>query len=382
MKKTKKLLPLSMIIASISLSSDTSVFAQQALCTTDSSTFQLPNVIGEEILNREKRSVHLKKKLKNRLHKKFRQPDDQFIAMAMERGASDDDILDTIVYGNKYYNAENNSIVFHLDTKGLAVTEGFDHNKQEYILQTIDSDVANPNSKWRKLKFTSNNEVLDFKMDAEDADIWGQFHFKGWIDQLTDVEKKVIKGYTGARYQDINNYLRNESEVNKPEKEKRPVVEPHKVPGEIASIDSALNKSYLPENMVVYRRVTDEQFSKESNTIRPQDTSHNFGKIVDREALHAIRQQFVDTTFVSANYMSTSIAQDQHPSYAKHPVLLRIFVPEGIHAGFIDNLSGYSQSELLIQRGYAFRYTSFDIETNQSGTEYIVANVVLEKSDN
>ncbi|MEK4500026.1 ADP-ribosyltransferase [Bacillus sp. FSL R12-0069] len=208
-----------------------------------------------------------------------------------------------------------------------------------------------------------------FKKNKKAASDWGDQHYSKWIKNLSEGESKDLKGYTGSHYDSINTYLR----TNKGKLIGSAVDE------KIKNIDSALKKARVPENITVYRRVTDWQFDKDVNTLRPQNEKHQFGKLIDRDAFSEIRKNFYNKTFTSDGYMSTSLSQDPHESFTKHPILLKISVPAGTEAGFIDKLSGYDQVELLIQRGYKFRYTSFDIEKDPSGKEYVTADVELRR---
>lgn len=208
-----------------------------------------------------------------------------------------------------------------------------------------------------------------FKKNHKAALEWGDQQYARWLKNLNTEERKDLKGYTGSQYDSINTYLRTNRGklIGSPLDQK------------IKNIDSALKKAYVPEDITVYRRVTDWQFAKETNTLRPQDEQHQFGKMIDRDTFSQIRKEFYNKTFTSDGYMSTSLSQDPHESFAKHPVLLKISIPAGTNAGFIDSISGYSQAELLIQRGYTFRYTSFDIEKDSSGKEFVIVEVELRR---
>ena len=133
----------------------------------------------------------------------------------------------------------------------------------------------------------------------------------------------------------------------------------------------------MPEGITIYRRITDWQFSKEINTLCPIDDQHQFGKLIDRNAFSQIRKEVYGKTFTSDGYMSTSLSQNPHKSFAKPPILLKIFVPAGTNAGFINPISGYSQVELLIHHGYTFRYTSFNSEKESSVKEFVTVDVEL-----
>ncbi|WP_410991219.1 ADP-ribosyltransferase [Bacillus cereus] len=208
-----------------------------------------------------------------------------------------------------------------------------------------------------------------FKKNKTAALQWGDRHYSKWIKNLSQEESTALKGYTKSQYDEINTYLRRNNGK----------LTGSKLDEKIKNIDSALQKAPVPENIIVYRRVTDLQFEKEVNTLRPQNQEYQFGKRVNMDAFSEIKNKFYNKTFSNHSYMSTSLSQDPHESFAKHPILLKISLPKGIHAGFIDKLSGYDQVELLVQRGHLFKYTSFYIEKDPSGREYVAVDVQLIK---
>lgn len=53
-----------------------------------------------------------------------------------------------------------------------------------------------------------NKNVLDFKWYTRKAESWGVQTFKNWKENLTISEKDIITGYTGSKYDPINEYLR------------------------------------------------------------------------------------------------------------------------------------------------------------------------------
>ncbi|MED3275006.1 ADP-ribosyltransferase [Bacillus cereus] len=206
----------------------------------------------------------------------------------------------------------------------------------------------------------------NFGKNKIEAETWGDATFSTWINGLTPDEKTNIKSYAGSGYQDINEYLLQTKGVLSTNK---------KLNTKIQTLDQALDKAVVPEDITVYRRVTDMQFGINTDIESPLRAPGQ--KQIDRAVLRKIEGQFYGKEFLQEGYMSTSLSQDPHASFSKLPILLAISVPAGTKAGFIDTLSGYSQVELLLKRGYKFLYNGFDIEEDDNGTEYMVVDVML-----
>ncbi len=215
------------------------------------------------------------------------------------------------------------------------------------------------------IKSTTKN----FKKNKIEAESWGDANFSTWINELSPDEKSTIKSYTGSGYQDINNYLIEN---------KGALATNTKLNAKIQTLDQALDKAYVPEDITVYRRVTESHFGIDTDVETPLRAPGQ--NQINRDVLRKLESKFYGKTFTQDSYMSTSLSQDpdENSSFKNMPILFRIAVDAGTHAGFIDALSGYGQVELLLKRGYTFRYEGFTIEENENGRESMVVDLAMQ----
>ncbi|QPS53436.1 hypothetical protein I6G54_28770 (plasmid) [Bacillus tropicus] len=228
-----------------------------------------------------------------------------------------------------------------------------------------------------------NKNVLDFKWYTRKAESWGVQTFKNWKENLTISEKDIITGYTGSKYDPINEYLRKYDGEIIPniggdlDKKSKKALE--KIENQIKNLDAALQKSKITENLIVYRRVSELQFGK-----KYEDYNLRQNGIINEEKVMELESNFKGQTFIQHNYMSTSLVQDPHQSYSndRYPILLEITIPEGVHGAYIADMSEYpGQYEMLINRGYTFKYDKFSIvkptREEDKGKEYLKVNLSI-----
>lgn len=239
----------------------------------------------------------------------------------------------TIPAGESVIYLDNGEFLVRRDTEST-ITE-------EPVTTLIDGDPVT------KLEMKLLPKALEFNQ-VEKAEAWGQQTFKEWKESLTEKEGTAVKQYSASLYDAINEYLR----------ENKGKLDIHtRLKNSIENLDSALEKAVVPQKVIVYRRITEQQFEKEYNWLRNPDGTINEKNVAELE------QQFKGKTFEQHSYMSTSLIQDPNKSFGnRQPILLEIQIPKGTHAAFIGDLSKYpDQLELLINRGYIFQYNKFSI---------------------
>ncbi|WP_242318978.1 ADP-ribosyltransferase [Bacillus cereus group sp. BfR-BA-01349] len=193
-----------------------------------------------------------------------------------------------------------------------------------------------------------SGEILQFKGDVAEAENWGIQTFAKWKTNLTVSEKDIVSKYTRSLYDPINEYLRENNGI---------LGRNTKLDKQITLLDAALKKSSIPQTLLVYRRVTEQQFGKDYNWLRESDETLNKEKVLELEG------QFKGKTFKQDSYMSTSLVQDPNSSFGnRQSILLEITLPIGTHGAYIAEMSKYpDQLELLINRGYTFKYNKFTV---------------------
>ncbi|OQR53320.1 ADP-ribosyltransferase [Bacillus sp. CDB3] len=232
-------------------------------------------------------------------------------------------------------------MVYHLPSTGLVVTEGYDVNKKEYVIKTIESNIAYPNSRWKKLKTPKNDDVLDFKDKEKEATAYGAALSNNREKiVLTKKEKEAFNNYemNGTR---INQALR-EGKVNGYDKEYVRVAKDYAI-----IMDSVFKKSLakLSEELKVYRYTDEKQFGFDRNTFFPE------GK-VNMVGIEQFKRQFEGKVLSDKGFTSTSLAiVDKYLGGHPKTVRMDIKIPKGAHAVYMQN----EYAELVLPRDSNFK---------------------------
>lgn len=198
---------------------------------------------------------------------------------------------------------------------------------------------------------------IDFDSDFPSARAWAENTFK-LSEGLSNDEINNLKRYTGSKYDEVNTYLRENGGKGSDQK----------LNTFVDSITTAISKSKAPEDLILYRRVTEQQFGLEYGELRP--TSGNFK--INREKLQEIKDGYQYKVVDHHNFMSTSLARDPHQSFGgRQAILLKVKAPKGTEVMNVSSISKYpEQLELLVNRGYKIKYNHFEVKEN-GGKEYV-----------
>jgi hypothetical protein len=177
---------------------------------------------------------------------------------------------------------------------------------------------------------------------------------------VTQAEWDVLEDYVSGEGMDINNFLRQRngmsvSDMTESERKR------------LSLIDSAMGKSELPKDQVLYRSV---------------DASAVF----DKDALKKIRwgeysdedlQGFVGKTITDKGFMSTTTNKEIAFGWgdftgSESPIVLQLDTPSGTHG--IDlrkfDIEGEEQKEILLDRGLSYEITSIGTEKMRFEDEF------------
>ena len=150
--------------------------------------------------------------------------------------------------------------------------------------------------------------------------------------ELDDEQRGAIQEYTAAGYRDINGFLRGTTKLTG--------TRLSNAKGRIMDIDSAIDRSRLPESIVTYRGM------------------------VDRDKLFSDPQALIGKTITVKTFSSTTlqrqIAEDfgeESKPGANDGVLFRIHIPKGSSALYVSasKLGGNGEAELLLSRSSKFK---------------------------
>ncbi|MGR5864569.1 ADP-ribosyltransferase [Bacillus cereus] len=225
---------------------------------------------------------------------------------------------------------------------------------------------------------TSNQQChatnpLDFHSTCKsEATAWGNGLFNLWNKLTPQVEKDAIRGYTAMDYSRINGYLRSDY---------YDILDQEKIEKSIKLIDRAFSRVRLHDDIIVYRRVSESAFGLPENAlvkhIVKEDNPVNSTSKIDRESLEFFKNRFQGKYKKDPAYMSTSIVKDAAEGFSDAPILMKIHVPTGVPAIYVDPLSNFSgEMELLLPRNRAYQVTDIS-PVIEKDKEYIMLDIEI-----
>lgn len=179
----------------------------------------------------------------------------------------------------------------------------------------------------KKIKRLSKKEFNNYRLfsDLDEVFAWESERYYSWQQSLSDEEMWSIKMYAGNLFASINLYLRGDEREEWSSKY-------------VKDIDSALNKTQVCENIILFRWMSYDGLLRvlRSNRI----------EILSGE------------TFLEKGFVSTNILFAEKPEEMEHAeVLLIIKAEKGSKGAFINNLSyrgGVKEYEFVLHRDQRF----------------------------
>lgn len=245
---------------------------------------------------------------------------------------------------------------------------------------------------WIKKFFNNIHNIKDFDKDEKIAKKWSDDFSRHWEGSLTNKQRKSINNYS-QNSRNYNAFLRKYYDVfeHKPDYiSKIDWEQTYKnINNDIKNIDQELAKSMVEEAIVVYRRVDLTQFYSQSQisdlSLKLRDEQ---GKI-NLNLFQKIKQEFINNKkgYYEPTFISTSLNRDptNDPSPTKivlgwKPILLKIAIPVGTNAAFIDNISYFpKQNEILIARRQLLQYENIAIISDDFDRETALVSLMLLK---
>ncbi|MBJ8113608.1 ADP-ribosyltransferase [Bacillus cereus group sp. N6] len=232
---------------------------------------------------------------------------------------------------------------------------------------------------------TSNQQChstnpLDFHSKCKpEAIAWGNELFNLWNKLTPQVEKDAIRGYTGVDSGSINSYLRSDY---------YDVLDKEKIEKSIKQIDRAFSRVRLHDDMIVYRRVSESAFGLSKGDLVKSDRKKGDSLVssnsnIDMKKFEFFKNMFQGKYKKDPAYMSTSIVKDAAEGFSKNPILMKIHVPTGVPAIYVDPLSNFpGEMELLLPRNRTYKVTNIS-PVIEKDKEYIMVDVeILDISSN
>lgn len=188
------------------------------------------------------------------------------------------------------------------------------------------------------------------------------------LNKLNESEQDAIFEYTGEGYYDINKYLLGD--LRRDEQ----LYADDQLESIIQKLDSSMDKSKLPEDLVVYHGIDFYKLKSRPDLKKQFDTDGAIFKsdtFMSASALPFIAEEFASNRIYGKN---------EEP---KPGILLEIRVPKNSRALYIESLSeNKEEAELLIDRGSKFKVVDRKVSSvsspNSSRPPTKVDTVVLE----
>ncbi|MCQ6530928.1 ADP-ribosyltransferase [Bacillus mycoides] len=220
---------------------------------------------------------------------------------------------------------------------------------------------------------------LDFHSKCKsEATAWGNELFNLWNKLTPQVEKDVVRGYTAMDYHMINSYLRSDY---------FDVLDQEKTESSIKQIDRAFSRVRLHDDIIVYRRVGERAFGEEPNSLVKVDIKEgdpiNSTSKINMEIFEYFKNRLLGKYKKDPAYMSTSIVKDAAEAFSEAPILMKIHIPKGVPAIYVDPLSkNPGEMELLLPRNRTYKVTNIS-PVIEKDKEYIMVDVeILDISSN
>ena len=164
--------------------------------------------------------------------------------------------INSIVNELSVANEENDDVSQWITIKGNHVPVKKGQSKEEVTKEFLNNVVEKKKNDNKKRKTTETREVKTFK-NGNDANVYfySDLNYTKWAFGLSKEEREIITDYTGDRYSDINEYLRNGNTSSEEYSKKS-----------IKILDNIIDKFELKEPIKVYRAISPEIAEKIKDT--------------------------------------------------------------------------------------------------------------------
>ncbi|OQR57297.1 ADP-ribosyltransferase [Bacillus sp. CDB3] len=219
----------------------------------------------------------------------------------------------------------------------------------------------------------NSQTILDYFLPQQkySATMWGTSAYKNWIGSIPSYtqekyRKKIqiidaFKSYTTDEgYSEINGCLRQ----NKPCTTNSN--------GKIKNMDDGFKHARVPDDIYVYRRATERDFSFQYSL------RNGYGQI-DSASFNAFKNTFlIGQAKQDRGYMSTTIFKDASPAFKDRPILMKLKIPRGFRGVYLDTLTAFpGEMELLLQRSSGYKITNIYALQLQDEKGYVVVEAEI-----
>lgn len=214
---------------------------------------------------------------------------------------------------------------------------------------------------------------FDFDENAVEAKKWGKSLNEEQEKSLNRDDHRAFNIFN-TNWHKVNLYLREEKgQIITDKKILLQKGYPEKINEIITSFDYVLDKLPFKKNLYVYRRVNENFFGLNMN-LRNNNQ-------IDIDLSKQIINQYQNKIFKQYGYTSTSLSRNLQQSFfnkSMFPILMKIKITPNIKAIYLGEISDHPEElELLLKRGYNFKYEKFSI-INEQGHQTLKVDVSVE----
>ncbi|CUB53796.1 Mono-ADP-ribosyltransferase C3 precursor [Bacillus subtilis] len=213
---------------------------------------------------------------------------------------------------------------------------------------------------------------LDFSATCKsEATAWGNELFNLWNKLTPQVEKDAIRAYTAMDASTINGYLQSDY---------FDVLDQDKVEKSIKQMDRAFSRVRLHDDMIVYRRENESAFGLPEGSLVKllnEDDPWNSPSKIDMESFEFFKNRFQEKYKKDPTYISTSIVKDPSEGFSRRPILMKIHIPKGMPAIYVEPLSHFPEEmELLLPRNRTYKVTNIS-PVIEKDKEYVMLDIEI-----
>ncbi len=240
------------------------------------------------------------------------------------------------------------------------IVDGEHVTEEDYLnWKKAHGEFAKVDGKWQKVVKENNKEIIKSAKQYSVGYHEKNNYSAALFDAFTVDEKNALISYTSGRFERINNILRGIQEVDESKINPIEAIENIKAMKSIDGCTSALSKSILADDTILYRGMGD---------MKSLSTAMGIDDNVLKQMLDS--KDIIGQSFIEKAFCSTAI---DAKTMRANEINLKILAPKGTKGMYVDPISlAKGEHEVLLQRGTRFEI----VEVKKNGKRYDLTVVI------